>query len=191
MRVITLGIPLNQNTSTINKIMIQNCVVVESRWRSQSVNVQHARESVREVLRTVSDPEEAGLIELAVGEACANAVEHGSPAGERNEFVLRCRLVPPCMPEHPKNGSALQLVLEVEDEGRNTEPSDIPLNGTPDLLAERGRGLFMICQIMDDVSVCRSLRGVTLRMTKDLPASRFLTLTGLARGAKAECACSF
>ena len=138
--------------------MIDNCLLVESRWRSQPANVQHARESIREVLRTVSDPEEAGLIELAVGEACANAVEHGSPAGPRNEFVLRCRLAGP------------RLVLEVEDEGRGTDPANLPMAGTPCLLAERGRGLFMIRQIMDDVSVLHSVKGVTVRMTKELPA---------------------
>jgi anti-sigma regulatory factor (Ser/Thr protein kinase) len=53
-------------------------LIVEHHWQSCPGNVQQAREAARSVLHRYAAAE-ADLLELAIGEACANAVEHGSP----------------------------------------------------------------------------------------------------------------
>lgn len=138
--------------------MLKKTLLVEKRWNSHAGNVQSARETVRDVLRSRHEQIEIDLIELAVGEACANAIEHGSPQGAQNEFVLRC---------FTADGS--ELVFEVEDEGSGFSLAGQHLTSPPDLEAEGGRGLFLINQIMDQVAVRRTPHGLSVRMTKLLP----------------------
>ena len=138
-------------------------LVAESRWRSHPSNVQQARAAVREVIHRYAQ-EEAGLIELAIGEACANAVEHGSPRGDANIFILRCFV--------HQNSSA--LVFEVEDEGHEFALTDVSLSCLPDIFAVHGRGLFLINAIMDEVSLFSTPRGLNIRMCKhvqDMPCA--------------------
>ena len=130
-------------------------LLVEKRWKSHPSNVQQAREAVRRALHDLPDQGQVDLIELAIGEACANAVEHGSPLGERNEFVLRCSV-----------GDDTLLVFEVEDEGTEFTLTDLTLSHTPDLSSEGGRGLFLINQIMDQVAIRRTDQGLNVCMTK-------------------------
>jgi anti-sigma regulatory factor (Ser/Thr protein kinase) len=132
--------------------------LVEKRWNSHPSNVHCAREAVRHALRNLADPLLIDLIELAIGEACANAVEHGSPHGERSEFLLRCLF-----------SDETHLVFEVEDEGADFAVSDLPLHTIPDLYSEGGRGLFLINQIMDHVAIHRTEIGLSVRMTKAVP----------------------
>lgn len=141
--------------------MASNPTLVERRWSSHPRNVQYARETAREFLRAYVDPTDIGLIELALGEACTNAIEHGSPHGERNHFVLRCSVAAP----RP------QLILEVEDEGREFALTDLSLAETPDLNAESGRGLFLINRIMDQVTLHQGAEGLAIRMTRFLTAA--------------------
>ena len=131
--------------------------LLEKRWSCQPENVQQAREEVR-VFAIRFDSEESGLIELAIGEACANAIEHGSPQGECNAFTLRCLL----------DTAKCELIFEVEDEGGRKPLPKLSSVTTPDLLSEGGRGLFLITQIMDKVAIRRAPRGARLRMTKRL-----------------------
>ncbi len=133
-------------------------LLVEKRWKSHPSSVQCARQAVRDALRDLPDQAQVDLIELAIGEACANAVEHGSPLGERNEFTLRCLAC-----------DDTDLVFEVEDEGREFSPADLPLARTPDLCSEGGRGLFLMKQIMDRVAVQKTAHGLSVRMTKATP----------------------
>jgi anti-sigma regulatory factor (Ser/Thr protein kinase) len=130
-------------------------LIVEQWWRSHPGNVQQAREAARSVILKY-DAAEADLLELAIGEACANAVEHGSPGGEANSFCLRCYVDP--------NHST--LIFEVEDEGRDFCLTDLSLSRTPDLYSENGRGLFLINAIMDDVALRSTPRGLNVRMSK-------------------------
>jgi anti-sigma regulatory factor (Ser/Thr protein kinase) len=138
--------------------MPERHLLVEKRWNSHPSNVHHARRAVREVLQRCSDPTQADLIELAVGEACANAVEHGSPRGDGNEFILRCFVLT----------DEAQLIFEVEDEGQEFTLTDLTLSQTPDLYSENGRGLFLINQIMDSVVIHRTPVGLNVRMAKAL-----------------------
>jgi anti-sigma regulatory factor (Ser/Thr protein kinase) len=135
--------------------MLAKTLLVEKRWNSHARNVQSARETVRDILHSWHDPLEIDLIELAIGEACANAIEHGSPRGVQNEFVLRCFAA-----------DGTELVFEVEDEGVGFAVTDQTLSHMPDLNSEGGRGLFLINQIMDQVAIRRTNRGLSVCMTK-------------------------
>ena len=137
-------------------------LIAERRWRSHPKNVQQARETAREVI-TQYAREEAELLELAIGEACANAVEHGSPRGDANVFILRCFV-------HTAHSA---LVFEVEDEGREFELTDMSLASLPDIYSEHGRGLFLINAIMDEVALLSTPRGLNIRMSKHVPDLRF------------------
>ena len=139
-------------------------LLVEKRWKSHPSNVQYARETVRAALHDLPDQGEIDLIELAIGEACANAVEHGSPLGERNEFLLRCSI-----------GDETRLVFEVEDEGAEFALTDLTLSRIPDLDSEGGRGLFLINQIMDQVAIRRTAQGLNVRMTKALSGVQIIS----------------
>ena len=133
-------------------------LIAERRWPCQLANVHCARETAREVVQQYAR-EEADLIELAIGEACANAIEHGSPRGEANVFILRCFVVR----ELPA------LVFEVEDEGHEFNLTNVSLASPPDLYSENGRGLFLINAIMDEVALQGTPRGLNIRMSKHLP----------------------
>ena len=140
----------------------KNIYQVEQRWNSHPCNVHYARVAVREVVsRYAADYLE--LIELAIGEACANAVEHGSPCGSDNYFTLRCGVV-------PERG---EIVFEVEDEGFEACLPRSAMFNLPDDDSEGGRGLYLINEIMDDVTVLSSSRGLIFRMTKRIPRTSF------------------
>jgi anti-sigma regulatory factor (Ser/Thr protein kinase) len=132
-------------------------LISEHHWRSHPGNVQQAREAAREVIQQYAVPE-PDLLELAVGEACANAVEHGSPKGEASEFTLRCLL----MQDQPS------LIFEVEDEGKEFNLKGISLANLPDRFSEGGRGLFLINAIMDEVALFSTSHGLNIRMCKCL-----------------------
>ena len=134
-------------------------LIAECQWPSHSGNVQQARETAREVVQQYAR-DEADLIELAIGEACANAIEHGSPRGDANVFILRCFVA----------RGRPALVFEVEDEGHEFNLTNMSLASPPELYSENGRGLFLINAIMDEVALQSTPRGLNIRMSKHLPA---------------------
>jgi anti-sigma regulatory factor (Ser/Thr protein kinase) len=133
--------------------------VIERRWSSHPVNVHHARVVIREVARRYVD-EDIDMVELAIGEACANAIEHGSPCGEENTFLVRCLIAP----------EQKCVIFEVEDEGADFSIKDLSLGHVPDSTSEGGRGLFLINQIMDEVALHNSPTGLMVRMVKHVRA---------------------
>ena len=140
----------------------KNIYLVEQRWNSHPCNVHFARAAAREVVsRFTGDCLE--MIELAIGEACANAVEHGSPDGSDNYFTLRCGVV-------PDRG---EIVFEVEDEGYEVSLPRSMMFNLPTDESEGGRGLYLINEIMDDVRVYTSPRGLVVRMTKRIARTSF------------------
>jgi len=129
--------------------------IVERRWKSHPGNVHYARVAFREaILPYVRD--EIDLIELAIGEACANAIEHGSPEGTANSFTVRCSFEPEWR----------AIVIEVVDEGAAFDFSSMVPGNAPDLTSEGGRGLFLIHQIMDEVALQQVAQGMMVRMVK-------------------------
>jgi anti-sigma regulatory factor (Ser/Thr protein kinase) len=106
---------------------------------------------------------------LVAAELLSNAVDHGGGGGavhEPGDEGARMRL-------------ALRVAggswrLEVSDEGGGdaaTVRELIQPNGLPDLEDERGRGFFLIGQMVDEIGVQATSdgRGLTLRCVRRLP----------------------
>jgi serine/threonine-protein kinase RsbW len=93
-------------------------------------------------------------LRLAFSEACANAVLHGSPRGRESRFHVCCEL-------HERH-----LVVEVRDEGTGFEfrgPCPLPTG-----YVERGRGIFLMHQMVDAVEFDRQPQGMVVRLVKRL-----------------------
>lgn len=89
-------------------------------------------------------------IKVAVGEACANAIEHGSPKGAANTVRIITDYSQEC------------LEIEVVDEGvfKPRFPAfDSQLN-------YRGRGIPFMLALMDEVEIKESEEGTTVRLVK-------------------------
>jgi serine/threonine-protein kinase RsbW len=91
-------------------------------------------------------------IKLAMSEAVANAIEHGSTTPDD---PIRLQVV--------HEGDA--LAFYVSDGGTFIEPSMVWDN---DLMDERGRGLGFIELLMDDVAINPSPEGTVIRFAKRL-----------------------
>ena len=91
-------------------------------------------------------------IKMAMSEAVANAVEHGS-RGSRDEIRLLVR------------DEAGALTFYVHDNG-----SFIPKMAPRGAMPERGRGLAFMSQLMDEVDVRPGPKGTILRFSKRLAA---------------------
>jgi serine/threonine-protein kinase RsbW len=92
-------------------------------------------------------------IGLALTEALANAIKHGSKADP--SLKVRCQVI--------AEGPAMTIV--VRDSGPGFDPGSVanPLE-TAGLNADHGRGLFIIRQLVDEVRFER--RGALIHMTK-------------------------
>ena len=93
-------------------------------------------------------------LELAAGEAIANAIEHGNRL--RGFFEVRCRF----------DGAI--LTIEVKDRGSGFDAPSEPTPGPDSNL--RGWGLFLMKNLLDRVSYFENGTGVRLEMS--LPAAR-------------------
>src|SRR4051795_3525159 len=91
-------------------------------------------------------------VKLAMSEAVANAIEHGSTSPDD---PIRLQVV--------YEGDA--LAFYVSDGGPFTEPSMVYDH---DLMDERGRGLGFIELLMDDVAINPSPEGTVIRFAKRL-----------------------
>jgi PAS domain S-box-containing protein len=98
-----------------------------------------ARERVRDYLWTLcSDEELVDDVVLCIEEACTNAIRH-SQASEPMEVSLALR-----------DGS---LIADVRDRGCGFDVSAFDPQATPDLMADGGRGLFLMASIMDGLEL--------------------------------------
>jgi anti-sigma regulatory factor (Ser/Thr protein kinase) len=105
---------------------------------------------------------------LVVSELLANAVDHGG--GGRALSVA----------EVAGNGARMELALEIEDERCQLQVSDqgggdvaqvralLAPDAEPDLEDERGRGLFLLRQMVERIDVEASRDGRGLRLCADL-----------------------
>ena len=97
-------------------------------------------------------PDVSYQIKLAMSEAVANAIEHGSTTPDD---PIRLQVV--------YEGDA--IAFYVSDGGTFIEPSMVYDH---DLMDERGRGLGFIELLMDDVSINPSPEGTVIRFAKHL-----------------------
>jgi anti-sigma regulatory factor (Ser/Thr protein kinase) len=108
-----------------------------------------ARKTVIEFARALGLPAKAeDDLTSAVGEALANAVEHGFR--ERTYFSIRCW--------REQN----IIVVEIEDDGRGFDPSYREEGDGSDHDAERGFGISIMRALVDQVSFRRNGRLVRL-----------------------------
>jgi serine/threonine-protein kinase RsbW len=93
-------------------------------------------------------------LNLVLTEALSNVIKY---AGCDNSQALRVRI-------HVEDDS---LSIEVFDQGQGFDFDNLPC-AEPELLAERGRGIFMIRQLMDSVDYRKTKNGNVLEMKKKL-----------------------
>jgi serine/threonine-protein kinase RsbW len=101
---------------------------------------------------------------LAVRESVMNAILHGNA----NDLAKLVFIDFTATPE----GDPADLIVCVRDRGLGFDPArlDDPLTST-NVLKTSGRGIFLIRQFMDDVSMLRARDGgMEVRMTKHLRA---------------------
>lgn len=94
-------------------------------------------------------------LQLAVGEAVANAVRHGSPDPERSRIAVSCL-----------RARGL-LVVEVHDQGHGFDPDAVPLPRTREL-QEGGMGIFLMRSLMDAVLYTPTHPGTLVRLFRSL-----------------------
>lgn len=113
---------------------------------------------VLERLDSLSQPERTVYnIQLAVHETCTNILEHAYHQEPNGRIKLHFLLQ-----DEPR-----QFVIEIVDNGRIFEPTSVP---APDLDGEqvRGYGLFIVEQLMDEVTYTPSDSSNQWRLVKQL-----------------------
>ena len=91
-------------------------------------------------------------VKLAMSEAVANAIQHGSATTEDPIHITA-------------KARDAALVFEVRDTGVFREPEE------PTEMSERGRGLALVGLIMDEVELSPAERGSVLRFVKRLDST--------------------
>ncbi len=116
-------------------------------------SVGEARRAVVDFARHWFSGEDLCDIESAVGEALANAAEHGSKTG--GMIDIKCRCV------------GDRFTVEVHDSGSGFERWNASDYIRPMSTSSRGYGMFIMRELMDEVEY--SERGSRLRLMKRLP----------------------
>lgn len=116
-----------------------------------------ARAALSRALRREGWPDELhALVLLAVGEALANAVEHGSSAGA----VIQVELTV----------DADHASVRVADEGRLGAAVPLTIPPLPPLASPRGRGLLLMLGLAEEVEVRSRGAGTSLLLRFERPA---------------------
>ena len=99
---------------------------------------------------------------MSVRETVINAITHGNHNDPRKIVFIDFRAVPDHEPS--------DLIVCVRDQGNGFDPSNLTNPLTPEnILKESGRGIFLIRQFMDDVSMHRARDGgMEVRMLKHI-----------------------
>jgi len=89
-------------------------------------------------------------MKVAISEAVANAIEHGSPRGPKDVIELTVE----CEPD--------KIIIEVADRG--VFKARLPVtDGRP---SHRGRGIFLMTALMDEVNITERQSGTVVRLVK-------------------------
>lgn len=101
-------------------------------------------------------------IRLALSEALINAVEHGCGHDPSKHVQI-------CVECDPKRG----MLIVVRDPGPGFDPSQVPspVEGEQ-IFKDRGRGIFLINQLMDEVQFTRGGTEIRMRMRRAKPRIR-------------------
>ncbi len=124
---------------------------------NKPIAVTDARKFVAKSVReTPLTKAEASDVLVAVCEAVTNSVLHGqSPDGEDNNIRVSCLF---------ENGC---FKVMVSDKGIGYNPN-LPAWRPPDIVRDRGRGIYLMQQLMDDVQFIPGDRGLTVVLSKKI-----------------------
>ncbi len=119
--------------------------------------VADAAAAVTDFVHSCGVGEQAAFgVHMAVREAVTNAIVHGNQEDEAKavEVTFNCL-------EHA-------LEIEVKDQGKGFDPTDVPDPTDPgNVLKTSGRGIFLMRSFMDEVQwLMRPEGGTTVRMVK-------------------------
>ncbi len=119
--------------------------------------VADAAAAVTDFVHSCGVGEQAAFgVDMAVREAVTNAIVHGNQEDEAKavEVTFNCL-------EHA-------LEIEVKDQGKGFDPTDVPDPTDPgNVLKTSGRGIFLMRSFMDEVQwLMRPEGGTTVRMVK-------------------------
>ena len=95
-------------------------------------------------------------INVVLTEALVNAIKHANTAEPNTEVQIRI------------NVCEKELVIRVFDNGQGFDLDLVPVNGCPDPLNEKGRGIYIIRSLMDSVVYKKANGGNVLEMKKAL-----------------------
>ena len=117
-------------------------------------SVDRVNEGVMRVLRERGlQGEDGARVELALQEALANAVRHGCQGDPAKQLQ--------CIVTCDDTG---EVVIVVRDPGPGFDPAAVPNPLEPDrLFRSSGRGIFLINQLMDEVSFAEGGREIRMR----------------------------
>src|SRR5688572_28143470 len=106
------------------------------------------------------DEESLHWTTMAVRESVVNAITHGNDSDPAKIVSIDYTVTPAVAPA--------DFIVSVRDQGRGFDPETIKDPLTPEnMLSTSGRGIFLIRQFMDDVSMRRAPQGgMEVRMTK-------------------------
>ena len=140
----------------IDKDDIHVDIVVPNKKRYLSLIGNIAEEVARTLDNYGGDREALAYhLNLVLTEAMANAIEHSSPA-DTDQTVRVCIYI-----------EQEDLCIRVYDHGEGFDLDLVPCPD-PDELCERGRGIFLIRNLMDSVSYRKIEAGNVLEMHKRL-----------------------
>lgn len=132
--------------------------IVELEVPSAPEYVSIVRQAVEGIARRMHfDEIQIEDMKLAVGEACANAVRHGSSTDELPHIGICCRVL------------SEGLCVEVRNNITESEQPDVPLE--PDITREGGFGLYIIRKLMDEVDIVWEHETAVVKMLKRLKAT--------------------
>lgn len=118
--------------------------------------ISEVRQFVAAFLADLRVPVElSSEVQLAVGEAVANACRHGRNPSGRSELRVRCAL------------DGRNVEVTVADDGPGYEPPAESYE-LPDRFASGGRGLFLMKAMMDEVEVEASEDGTVVTLLKSI-----------------------
>jgi anti-sigma regulatory factor (Ser/Thr protein kinase) len=99
------------------------------------------------------DDVDRDAVAISVIEACTNAIQHGNASDADRMVNVTFRI------------EADTLTISIEDDGRGFRPASEEDATPPDLLATRGRGIFIMREMMDGVTFDFS-RGTKVSLVK-------------------------
>ncbi|MEO1699356.1 MAG: carboxylating nicotinate-nucleotide diphosphorylase [Planctomycetota bacterium] len=119
---------------------------------------------------------ECETLEFVAGELLDNAIDHGGGGAARDLADLEGDVRIHFAVDIEADGDAWRWAVRVEDQGGG-EPDEVrrlitPPDGIPDLEDERGRGFYLLAQMVDELDVVRSEDGRGLRFEATRAADR-------------------